>query len=480
MSYFYGLEGPSKSIDTACSSALVAIHDAVNALRNNECSFAIAGGVNVLARPETFVLLSKAKMLSPEGLCKTFDKDADGYVRGEGCGVLILKKLKDALADKDSILAVIRGSAVNQDGASSALTVPRGPAQQTVMEKVLSQTQISADKIDYVEAHGTGTPLGDPIEVDALGKVYGKAHSEAAPLMLGSVKTNIGHLESAAGIAGIIKVILMMQHKAIPPHLNFKQINPHIDLEKAHIQLPVTLMPWNKNEGIRCAAVSAFGFSGTNAHVILEEAPKMLDTLTPGEKTSSWVCITLSAKTATALEKQIEKLSIYLEQEEHKEIKLEDLAFTLCCCRTHFTYRMAVVISDKEELKKQLQNKTYLLGQINNRENTDVTDQKIAADLEQRMHQLAHAYVNGVTIDWPGIYASTEKTYHKLILPAYPFNHRRFWWNNIDDKSETHSQSQDIASPYTNIESVLHALKMRKISLEESEAIILNNFKEKN
>ena len=221
ISYVLGLHGPSLSIDTACSSSLVAVHTACLHLRAGECRAALAGGVNIILSPEVTMALSRGHMIAADGRCKTFDAAADGFVRAEGCGIVVLKKLSDAVADGDNILALIRGSAVNQDGRSSGLTVPNGPAQEAVIRQALANGRVEAADIDYVEAHGTGTSLGDPIEAHALAAVLGAGRDVSHPLVVGSVKTNLGHLEAAAGIAGLIKVVLSLQHERIPPHLNF-------------------------------------------------------------------------------------------------------------------------------------------------------------------------------------------------------------------------------------------------------------------
>ncbi|MFI4954338.1 MAG: beta-ketoacyl synthase N-terminal-like domain-containing protein, partial [Gammaproteobacteria bacterium] len=271
ISYTLGLKGPSLAIDTACSSSLVALHQGCLSLRNGESDMVIAGGVNALLSPQLSIDFSQANMLATDGHCKTFDKDADGYVRGEGCGIIILKRLSDAQRDNDRILAIIKGSAVNQDGASSGLTVPNGPAQEAVIQRALQQAKLKPEDIDYIEAHGTGTSLGDPIEINAISQVF---KDRSNPLTIGTVKTNIGHLEAAAGIAGVIKTILSMQHEKIPKHLHFKELNPSIHLEEIPAQLPLNAMDWKKQKNrIRRAGISSFGFSGTNAHVILEEAP---------------------------------------------------------------------------------------------------------------------------------------------------------------------------------------------------------------
>ncbi|MEM9927244.1 MAG: polyketide synthase, partial [Cyanobacteria bacterium P01_D01_bin.50] len=271
LSYTLGLTGPSIAVDTACSSSLVAVHLACHSLRNQECDTALVGGVNRLISPEFSINFSKARMLATDGRCKTFDAAADGFVRGEGCGIIILKRLSDAIADGNPILGLIRGSAVNQDGRSSGLTVPNGPSQQAVISQALQNSNIDPSQINYIEAHGTGTSLGDPIEINALGAVFGKYYSADNPLKIGSVKTNIGHLEAAAGIAGVIKLVLSLQNQQIPPHLHFQQPNPYIPWSELPFQIATETTPWLISDNPRFAGVSSFGFSGTNAHVVIED-----------------------------------------------------------------------------------------------------------------------------------------------------------------------------------------------------------------
>jgi acyl transferase domain-containing protein/nucleoside-diphosphate-sugar epimerase/SAM-dependent methyltransferase/acyl carrier protein len=268
LAYLLGLQGPALVVDTACSSSLVATHLAVQALRAGECSLALSGGVNLTLLPWGAATLDRLHMLSPEGRCRAFDEGANGFVRAEGCGVLVLKRLAEALADGDRVLAVIRGSAVNQDGRSSGLTAPNGLAQEAVIRAALENGGLTPDGIDAIEAHGTGTALGDPIEMQALRGVFGGARD--TPLRVGSVKTNIGHAEAAAGIAGLVKATLMLRHQVVVPSLHFTRLNPHIDLDAAAIEVPVVTAP----ASLRRVGVSSFGFSGTNAHLILEAAPE--------------------------------------------------------------------------------------------------------------------------------------------------------------------------------------------------------------
>ena len=273
ISYGLGLQGPAVTVDTACSSSLVAVHQACHALRYGECDLALVGGANVLLSAKTAMTFSHAHMLAPDGRCKTFDAAADGYVRGEGVGVVIVKRLEDAIRDGDRIRAVIRGSAVNQDGASGGLTVPNGVAQQRVIAEALQHAGVAPGDVGYLEAHGTGTSLGDPIEVQAAAAALGKGRADDRPLLIGSVKTNIGHLEAAAGIAGLIKVILSLEHEELPKHLHFQNPSPHIPWDRLPVRVVDEATPWVRDGRPRIAGISSFGFSGTNSHVIVEEAP---------------------------------------------------------------------------------------------------------------------------------------------------------------------------------------------------------------
>ncbi len=349
ISYLLGLQGPSLAVDTACSASLVAVHLACRSLRSRECDLALAGGVNLILSPEINITFSKAGMLAPDGRCKTFDAAADGYVRGEGCAVVVLKRLSDALADGDPILAVIRGTAVNQDGRSSGLTAPNGPSQEAVIRRALADAGVAPADVGYVEAHGTGTALGDPIELQALGAVLGAGRDPAHPLLVGSVKTNLGHLEAAAGVAGLIKAALMLQHETIAPHLHFETPTPHIAWDGLRLRVPTTLQPWAAG-GRRIAGVSSFGFSGTNAHVILEEAPARAPASAAPDRPLHLV--TLSARSEQALRALAGRYAAHLEA--HPETPLADLAFTANRGRAHFEQRLATVVRDGESLRARL------------------------------------------------------------------------------------------------------------------------------
>lgn len=303
LAYYYKLNGPTMVLDTACSSSLVAIHLAVQSLRRGECEAALTAGVNRILGPDLTLNFDQSGLLAPDGKCYTFDARAKGYCRGEGGGMLILKRLSDAEAAGDKIFALILGSAVNQDGGSSGLTVPSGPAQQKVIRRALQSAGLTPDQVDYVEAHGTATPLGDPIEANALSEVFSVGRAADRPLWLGSVKTNLGHLEAAAGMASSFKVIQSLRQEALPQHLNFSEPSPHIDWKGSALSVVDSLQPWPRGERRRVAGVSGFGFVGTNAHIIFAEAPVRSTSALPEAKPEAELFV-LSARTPEALRAQ--------------------------------------------------------------------------------------------------------------------------------------------------------------------------------
>ncbi len=348
LSYLLGLQGPSLTLDTACSSSLVAVHLACQALRAGDCRMALAGGVNLILSPDLYIALSHARMLAPDGRCKTFDASADGFARGEGCGMVVLTRLSDAQADGDRVLAVIRGSAVNQDGPSSGLTAPNGPAQEAVIREALARAGVSPDEVGYVEAHGTGTQLGDPLEVQALGHVFGSNREQ--PLWLGSVKTNIGHLEAAAGVTGLIKLVLALQHQQIPKHLHFSTPSPHIPWGDFSLRVPTALTSWEPIQGRRIAGVSSFGFSGTNAHVVVEEAPaEAAPLVAPARRTH---LMALSARDETALAQLAARYADALQNQGDEA--LADICFTANAGRAHFAQRATVLADSVATLRERL------------------------------------------------------------------------------------------------------------------------------
>ncbi len=359
LSYLLGLRGPALVVDTACSSSLVAVHLACQSLRCKESDMALAGGVNLVLSPLRTVVICRAKMLSQDGRCKVFDRRADGYVRGEGCGVVVLKRLSTALAANDRVLAVIRGSAVNQDGPSAGLTVPYGPSQEDVIRRALADGGVEPAAVAFIEAHGSGTALGDPIEIESLANVFGRRH----PLWVGAVKSNLGHLESAAGIAGLIKTVLALQYGVIPPNLHFQDPNPKIPWDDLAFKVPTAGQPWPADRP-RIAGVSSFGFSGTNAHVVVALPP---DAVADEGKASPPApaavrqhhLLTLAAKTESALRRLAERYERHGSQPDLPA--LADLCATSHSGRAQLEERLAVVGTSAAEVAGSL--KAYLAGQ---------------------------------------------------------------------------------------------------------------------
>lgn len=350
VSHFLGLHGPAISVDTACSSSQVALHLAVQGLRAGDCEMAIAGGVNVILLPETYVCFSRWGMFSPDGRCRTFDAGANGFVRAEGCGAVVLKPLHKALADGDRIYALIRGTAANQDGPASGISVPNGLAQEQVIRKALQNAGVRPDQVDYVETHGTGTTLGDPIEVEALGAVYKEGRPQSRPLLIGSAKTNLGHMESASGVAGLIKAVLSLHHRQIPPHLHYLTPSPHIRWDQFPIEVPARLAPWQRSGDGRFAAVSSFGFSGTNVHVILQEAPESERNNVVAERPVN--LLTLSARDSRALQELATRYRDHLQQ--YPGMALGDLCFTANDGRARLPHRLAVVAESTDQAATRL------------------------------------------------------------------------------------------------------------------------------
>lgn len=350
ISYTLDLRGPSIAIDTACSSSLVAAHLAIRSLRANECDTAIVGGVNAILTPETTLAFSQAQMLSPDGKCRPFDHRANGYVRGEGCGAIILKRLSDAVSAGDIVLATIRGSAVNQDGMTSGITAPRGTAQVAVIRQALKDARRAPDDVSYIEAHGTATPLGDPLELQALADVFGRDTKDATDCYIGSVKANIGHTETSAGIASLIKVILMLRHRTIPKQTHFEALNPHVDLASSRLRVAHELTTWDAAAKAATAGVSSFGFGGTNAHLVLESATT--DPIETSQSDRPAHVFAISAKTAEALRRLASRYSESIADQD--EFPLADACHTAAIDRNHFNHRLAISTGDAGELKDAL------------------------------------------------------------------------------------------------------------------------------
>ncbi|WP_342374010.1 type I polyketide synthase [Myxococcus stipitatus] len=351
LSYVFGFQGPCLSIDTACSSSLVAVHEAVQSLRRGESEVALTGGANLILDPMNSAMLGRMQALSPDGRCKTFDAAANGFVRGEGCGIVVLKRLSDAERDGDRIWALIKGSAINQDGRSTGLTAPNVLAQQALLRQALADAKVAASDIGYVESHGTGTSLGDPIEFEALREVLGQPRPDGSSCAIGALKTNLGHLEAAAGVAGLIKAVLVLRREAIPRNLNFRSVNPRISLSGTPFVFPTRELPWPRGTKPRRAGVSAFGLSGTNAHVVLEEAPAPSRPEAPPSRDSA-VLLPLSAKSPAALRAQAKQWVEHLAASGTES--LADHLYTASVRRGHHPHRLAVLGHSREELSSQL------------------------------------------------------------------------------------------------------------------------------
>ena len=403
ISYALDLRGPSWAVDTACSSSLAAIHQACAALLSNECDAALAGGVNLILTPQLSEAFTRAGMLSPEGRCKAFDAGATGYVRGEGVGMVLLKRLADAAKAGDTILATVRGSAVNQDGRSNGLTAPNGPAQQAVIREALTSAGVAPGEIGYVEAHGTGTPLGDPIEMNSLMAVLREDRGVEDICWVGSVKTNIGHLEPAAGIASFIKAVLALQHGEIPAHLHYRALNPLIAPDDTRFRIPTSATPWIAAHGARLAGVSSFGFGGANVHIVLGEAPPIAepDPQIPDPVDGpAWVEI--SARTPAALRALAESYAAYIAA--HGRVRLRDLAFSINTGRSRFAHRARVTASNVEELWR-------------------------------KFTEIAQGGWVEADVPVPGEDPQANDrgpAGRKLALPTYPFERRRFWLNETE------------------------------------------------
>jgi len=439
LSYLLGLEGPSLVLDTACSSSLVAVHLAAQSLRAGECDLALAAGVNLVLSPAGSVLHSQTHSMAPDGRCKTFDAAADGFVRSDGCGVVVLKPLAAARRDGDRVLALLQGSATNQDGRSNGLTAPSGPAQEAVIRLALTRAGIPPTRVGFVEAHGTGTPLGDPIELNALGSVIGRQRTATHPLRVGAVKSNLGHPEGAAGVAGFIKAVLALRHRAIPPNLHLHHPTPHVDWPGLHLHAPTRLEAWDE-ACPRVAGVSAFGVSGTNAHVVLEESPEVEFPEDP----RTLHLLPLSARDDQALRDLASGVARHLL--EHPETPLAAFCRTAALGRNHFRRRLAVLGSTHQEMAHRLQEladappesapeareglrmdfswvgfEAPAAGRT-----TDLT-LRLALPGPERAHleEVARLYVQGARVDWATLHAPFPGP--RADLPTYPFQRRSFW-----------------------------------------------------
>lgn len=474
LAYHLGVRGPCMAVDTACSSSLTALHLACNSLLLGESNQAIVAGVQLILSPKTMMGLSRLRALSPSGCCKAFSADADGFGRGEGCGVVILKRLSDAQKSQDNILAVIKATGVNHNGESSGLTVPNGLAQRDLIAHTLKQAQLEPNMIDYIEAHGTGTELGDPIEVDALTALFKNNDNK---LKIGSVKSNIGHLEAAAGIAGLIKVILSLQHELLPKSIHTEQLNPHINWQDNNIEVVKDNQLWPKSERVRCAGVSSFGMNGTNTHAIISEhiqerteAPLALE---------SHHLLILSAKSKAALLQKVSDLLDYLTT--NPRLYLTDFCFTNNCGRFPFNYRIATAFSDVATLteylrsvhsgiikiantnhqpdfidKQQLQEQGLHIDQLTQR--CSVTQRNNTLQCYQLLVEL---FLKGYTLELYPLYPNAQK----CILPTYPFHHKPYWY--MKDTTRTNTMN--------SVNTTLEQLKINLAKLLNAEPDDLNS-----
>jgi acyl transferase domain-containing protein/acyl carrier protein len=530
ISHYFNFKGPSFPINTACSGSLVAIHAAIQSLSLKECGMALAGGINLLLTPTRHISFSKTGLLSPTGSCKTFDEDADGYVRSEGAGLILLKPLKNAIIDGDSIHGIVKGSAVNHNGKTHTLTFPNADAQADVIFDAHQRANVPPESIRYIEAHGTGTPKGDPIEFQGLQKAFANLYSRKRVTVeknrcgLGSVKTNIGHLEAAAGIAGVIKVLLCMKYRQLPGLLNFKKLNHRISIKDSPFYVVDQLQDWdplvneNKQAFPRRAGISSFGYGGANAHVVLEEAPIINSR---ADKKLPYYLICLAAKIESSLRQKEEDLLLWLEGKGEK-YNLIDLSMTLNLGRDHFKVRSALVVKNVRELREKLNQahtnreskgyfkasnavKTKLIRPFFSELGRTISRKLCSDDIKSEMeygHQLmalAELYVNGYNPDWKMIFHEYEM--NRLHLPTYPFAKERYWISQDDTESNSlkaikyrrpvflhpllhqntsNLNEQRFSSTFTEKEFYLadHIVKGRKILPQVREAFELMTFEE--
>ncbi|MEO8034321.1 MAG: beta-ketoacyl synthase N-terminal-like domain-containing protein [Acidobacteriota bacterium] len=441
IAYSLNLQGPAIAIDTACSSSLVAIHLACQGLWTRETEMAVAGGVFLQAAPGFYQVANRARMLSPDGKCYSFDARANGFVPGEGVGVVVLKRLKDAVADGDHIHGVIAGSGINQDGRSNGLVAPNGRAQERLVRSAYDRFKIDAATIQVVEAHGTGTLLGDSIEHAALSRAFREYTQKKQFCVLGTVKTNIGHASAAAGVASVLKLLLSLRHRQIPPSLHFEKANPAIDFDSGPFYVNTELKDWNAGgDGIRRAAVSSFGFGGTNAHLIVEEAPAIVRT----EDEAAAYLVALSARSGKTLNQRVVSLLAHLHRT--PDLAMTDLSFSLFVGRTHFNHRLACIARNQVELIHSLEqwvrtgaaDRLYVsevqegrmrehaaLTKLGNRCIRECTNATPAEYLEN-LAAIADLYVQGYSLDFHALFPGDAK---RVPLPTYPFARERYWVN---------------------------------------------------
>ena len=435
LSYVFDFRGPSMTVDTACSSSLVSVHLACRSLLNNECSIALAGGVNVMLTPEYTIAESKGGFLSPDGHCKAFDASANGYARGEGAGIVVLKPLSKALEDGDSIYAVIRASGVNQDGHTNGITVPRGESHEALMKDTYKRAGILPGEVAYVEAHGTGTAVGDPIEANAIANVFSIGRPKEKECIMGSVKTNMGHLEAAAGIAAVIKSALILQKKKIPPNIHFHNPNPAIDFENSCLHVPTTLEPWPQDFEHSYIGINSFGFGGTNAHIVIEEAPKYSQNQCEVKAVNSWPnLIPISARSEDALKDLVKSYKNFAEN--HSEISLQDIAYSASKHKSHHNFRLAVSARSKEEFIESLEN--FLAGKMPK----EISDGIVVPN--KYNNKAVFVYTGMGPIWWAMARELIEKEpiFKNVVLKCDEYTRKHVGWSIMDELTADESNSR--------------------------------------
>lgn len=449
ISYFLNLKGPSIAVETACSSSLVSIVEACNTLTLNFCDLALAGGVCILPGPAMHVMATKSGMLSRDGRCFTFDSRANGFVPGEGVGVVLLKRVSDAINDADQIKGVIRGWGINQDGKTNGITAPSVNSQTELLNNIYRRFNINPESISLLEAHGTGTKLGDPIEIEALTKSFTSYTNKTNFCAIGSVKSNIGHLLTAAGIAGVLKVLMAIKNKVLPPTINYENLNEHISLDKTPFFISQSARPWEVDSGVRRAAISSFGFSGTNAHLVIEEfEAEMPELQQPVESQSAEpVIIALSAKTEERLQAQARSICGFVRA--NKSLDLRSIAYTLQTGRSAMRYRMAFIASSVAEVIDVLEQ--YSSGATPNKlatgiaKNSKVNSSTPRSDSGYDVSDLPKKWVTGEAFDWLDLYSGNVPG--RVELPTYPFEKERFWISDIIEKPDNISGSENKNKP---------------------------------
>ncbi len=467
VSYSFDFNGPSMAVDTMCSSSLTTIHLACQSILNNDCSSAIAGGVNLCIHPNKFLLLGQGKFAASDGRCRSFGEGGDGYVPGEGVGALLLKPLAEAEKDGDHIYGVIKSTSINHGGATNAYTVPNPKAQSQVIKKAIEKSGINPAAIGYIEAHGTGTALGDPIEIAGLNAAF--KNTGADQCAIGSTKSIIGHCESAAGVAAVSKVLLQLKHKKIAPSLHSGQTNPHIDFDDSPFQVQQSLAPWprpefNGKKENRVAGISSFGAGGANAHVIIEEyeGPYKSET-----ESSLSTIIVLSAHSQSQLNQQVEQLLSYIITEEISDNDIPRIGYTLQTGRELFQQRIAFIIESRNDLEEKLNSivhehndiADYYTGQsseynnplANLHENAQLIDSLITSAITGNAKQLLELWVNGLHVDWTLLYREDQP--QRISLPGYPFSKERYW---LPTASTLKATSKNESNPPKLIHPLLH------------------------